>query len=86
MRLPTAKDVAETQKLLLFRSDLTSFINAYDFLSQVINFENTDLEKLTIYGRGLARLIRPRDGPRTDRPFRSATRQLFDQETVGFRP
>lgn len=51
-------DAAEAEKLYLFRSDLTSFINAYDFLSQIINFESTDLEKLSIYGRGLARLIR----------------------------
>jgi type I restriction enzyme R subunit len=51
-------DLAEAEKLYLFRSDLTSFVNAYDFLSQVINFENTDLEKLSIYARGLARLIR----------------------------
>lgn len=60
-RLNTAladHDAAEAEKLYLFRSDLTSFVNAYDFLSQVINFENTDLEKLSIYARGLARLIR----------------------------
>jgi len=53
-----AHDAAEAEKLYLFRSDLTSFVNAYDFLSQIINFENTDLEKLSIYARGLARLIR----------------------------
>lgn len=53
-----AHDQAEAEKLYLFRSDLTSFINAYDFLSQIIDFENTDLEKLSIYARGLARLIR----------------------------
>lgn len=53
-----ARDAAEAEKLYLFRSDLTSLVNAYDFLSQIINFENTDLEKLSIYARGLARLIR----------------------------
>lgn len=53
-----AHEAAEAEKLHLFRSDLTSFVNAYDFLSQVVNFENTDLEKLSIYARGLARLIR----------------------------
>ena len=51
-------EAAEAEKLYLFRSDLTSFVNAYDFLSQVVNFENTDLERLSIYARGLARLIR----------------------------
>lgn len=59
-RLQTAlagHDAAEAEKLYLFRTDLTSFLNAYDFLSQIINFENTDLEKLSIYARGLARLI-----------------------------
>lgn len=60
-RLQTAlagHDAAEAEKLYLFRTDLTSFLNAYDFLSQIINFENTGLEKLNIYARGLARLIR----------------------------
>lgn len=51
-------DAEAAERLYLFRSDLTSFVNAYDFLSQVINFENTELEKLNIYARGLARLIR----------------------------
>lgn len=52
------RDAEEAERLYLFRSDLTAYVNAYDFLSQVINFESTDLEKLSIYSRGLARLIR----------------------------
>lgn len=53
-----SKDVAEKDKLDLFRSDLTAFVNAYDFLSQIVNFEDPHVEMFSIYARGLARLIR----------------------------
>lgn len=52
-----AGDHEEIDRLELFRSDLTSFINAYDFLSQIINFEDVAIEKHAIYYRALARVI-----------------------------
>jgi type I restriction enzyme R subunit len=53
-----SKDTEEKDRLDNFRSDLTAFINAYDFLSQVLNYEDTSIEKLAIYARALARVIR----------------------------
>ncbi|WBM80676.1 hypothetical protein KIV56_04565 [Cryobacterium breve] len=53
-----AGDRVEVDRLELFRSDLTSYINAYDFLSQIINYEDTAVEKHALYYRALARVIR----------------------------
>lgn len=53
-----AKDGEARDRLDIFRSDLTAFVHAYDFMSQVLNFEDTGIEKLSIYARALARLIR----------------------------
>jgi type I restriction enzyme, R subunit len=53
-----AGDGEARDRLDLFRSDLTAFVNAYDFLSQVLDFEDTAVEKLSLYARALARLIR----------------------------
>ncbi|MDY7544617.1 hypothetical protein [Cryobacterium sp. 5B3] len=51
-------DGVELDRLDLFRGDLTAFINAYDFLSQIINYEDTSVEKHALYYRALARVIR----------------------------
>lgn len=48
----TAQDTLD-----LFRKDLGSFIRAYDFLSQIIDYQDTDLEKRSIFYKMLARLI-----------------------------
>lgn len=53
-----AEDSLELDRLELFRRDLTSFVNAYDFLSQVLNFGDTEIEKLSIYARLLAKTIK----------------------------
>ncbi|TBN56477.1 type I restriction endonuclease subunit R [Glaciihabitans arcticus] len=45
-------------RLDIFRSDLTSFVNAYDFLAQILNFEDVAIEKFALYARALARVIR----------------------------
>jgi type I restriction enzyme R subunit len=52
-----AGDVARLEELDLFRSDVNSFIRAYDFLSQIINYHDTGLEKRSIFYRLLAPLI-----------------------------
>lgn len=36
-----------------FRKDLTSFLRMYDFLSQIIAYNDTDLEKLYAFGKNL---------------------------------
>lgn len=57
-REATPKDGAEIDKLTLFRKDLGSFIRAYDFLSQIVNFADTDLEKRSIFFKHLLPVLR----------------------------
>ena len=53
-----AGDKAAQDALDMFRKDLGSFIRAYDFLSQIIDYQDTDLEKRSIFYRLLIRVIR----------------------------
>jgi type I restriction enzyme R subunit len=52
-------DKAELDALDVFRKDVGSFIRLYDFMSQIIDYGDTNLEKRSIYLRLLERLIRP---------------------------
>lgn len=52
-----AGDASRLVELELFRSDVNSFIRAYDFLAQIINYHDTGLEKRSIFYRLLAPLI-----------------------------
>jgi len=45
------------EELDLFRKDVGTFIRQYDFMSQIFNYEDTALEKLSIYLRHLAPTI-----------------------------
>ena len=47
---------AEIDELDFFRKDVGSFVRLYDFLSQVVEYQDTDLEKLALF----LRLLRPR--------------------------
>ncbi|MET4144428.1 type I restriction endonuclease [Arthrobacter sp. UYCo732] len=51
------KDKTAQDALDLFRKDLGSFIRAYDFLSQIIDYQDTALEKRSIFYKLLARVI-----------------------------
>ena len=42
------------EELELFRKDVGTFLRQYDFLSQIVNYEDPSLEKLSIYLRHLA--------------------------------
>ncbi len=53
-----AKDTSAKDDLEMFRKDLGTFIRAYDFLSQIIDYQDTDLEKRSIFYRLLIRVIR----------------------------
>ncbi|WP_069146520.1 type I restriction endonuclease subunit R [Rhodococcus erythropolis] len=58
--------VAEENKTIqdeldLFRKDLGSFVRAYDFLSQIFDFADTDLEKRSIYYKHLLPVLRVND-------------------------
>jgi type I restriction enzyme R subunit len=44
-------------ELKLFRKDVGTYLRQYDFLSQIVNYEDTSLEKLSIYLRHLAPVI-----------------------------
>ncbi|WP_448856428.1 type I restriction endonuclease subunit R [Corynebacterium camporealensis] len=47
---------AELDELDLFRKDVGSFVRLYDFLSQIVDYQDTDLEKLALF----LRLLQPR--------------------------
>jgi type I restriction enzyme R subunit len=51
-------DKLEIDRLLDFRKSVDSFIKAYDFLSQLYNYGDTEIEKKAIFLRLLAREIR----------------------------
>lgn len=51
---------AEVERLGLFRKDVTSFVNAYDFLSQIISYDDPALEKRALFLRLFAREIEDR--------------------------
>ena len=54
------KDQARIDELNIFRKDVGSYVRLYDFLSQIVNYEDPDLEKLSLFLRLLAkRLERP---------------------------
>ena len=50
------QDKASIDELDLFRKDVGSFVRLYDFLSQIVDYEDTDLEKLALF----LRLLKPR--------------------------
>jgi len=51
-------DVKAKDRLELFRRNLTAFVRAYDFLSQIVDYgNNTSLEKRGIFFRHLAPLL-----------------------------
>lgn len=55
------KSKAEVDELDLFRKDVGSFVRLYDFLSQIVDYQDADLEKLALF----LRLLRPRLTGRT---------------------
>jgi type I restriction enzyme R subunit len=53
-------------ELGLFKSDLVAFTRYYEFMSQIVDYDSHDLEKLSLYARHLAPLLRekaPDDDP-----------------------
>ncbi|RRR67135.1 MAG: type I restriction endonuclease subunit R [Candidatus Viridilinea halotolerans] len=51
------RDKKRLDELELFRKDLASFVRLYDFLAQIINYGDTDLEKRSIFFRLLLPLL-----------------------------
>jgi type I restriction enzyme R subunit len=52
-----ADDKVALDELIMFRKDVGTFLRQYDFLSQIVNYEDLALEKLSIYLRHLAPVI-----------------------------
>lgn len=51
-----AKDTMDA--LVLFRSDITTYLRAYTFLSQIFDYGNTDFEKRALFFKYLVRLLK----------------------------
>ena len=52
----SAKNTMEALKL--FRGDMTTYLRAYTFLSQIFDYGNTDFEKRAIFYKDLVRLLK----------------------------
>ena len=48
----------ELDALWLFKTDLISFTRYYEFMSQIVDYDSSDLEMLSLYARHLAPLLR----------------------------
>jgi type I restriction enzyme R subunit len=48
----------ELDRLDVFKGDLVAFTRTYEFLSQIVDYESHDLERLSLYARHLAPLLR----------------------------
>jgi len=47
----------EKDRLEIFKKDLGSFTRFYEFMSQIVEYDNTELEKLSLYARHLRPLL-----------------------------
>ncbi|WP_303905050.1 type I restriction endonuclease subunit R [Thiohalomonas denitrificans] len=53
------KDIGEgLDQLDLFTKNLTSFVRAYEFLSQIVSYEDRELEQLCVFAKHLSPLLR----------------------------
>lgn len=53
----------ELDALGMFKADLMSFTRYYEFMSQIVDYDSTDLEKLSLFARHLAPLLREKVTP-----------------------
>ena len=58
-RCDGSDDKAALDELDLFRKDVGTFVRLYDFMSQIIDYGDTELEKQSIYLRLLRAVIQP---------------------------
>ncbi|TKB07454.1 type I restriction endonuclease subunit R [Desulforhopalus sp. IMCC35007] len=47
----------EKDALEIFKKDLGSFVRFYEFMSQIVDYDSTDLEKLSMYARNLRPML-----------------------------
>lgn len=48
----------EKDSLDIFKKDLGSFVRFYEFMSQIVDYDDKDLEKLSLYARNLRPMLR----------------------------
>lgn len=48
----------ELNTLALFKKNLSAFVRTYEFLSQIVSYEDADLEKLCVYAKHLIPLLK----------------------------
>jgi len=48
----------EKDSLEIFKKDLGTFVRFYEFMSQIVDYDNKDLEKLSLYARNLRPMLR----------------------------
>lgn len=48
----------EKDGLEIFKKDLGSFVRFYEFMSQIVDYDDKDLEKLSLYARNLRPMLR----------------------------
>lgn len=48
----------EKDALEIFKKDLGTFVRFYEFMSQIVDYDSTDLEKLSMYARNLLPMLR----------------------------
>ncbi len=48
----------EKDALEIFKKDLGTFVRFYEFMSQIVDYSDKDLEKLSIYARNLRPMLR----------------------------
>lgn len=48
----------EKDALEIFKKDLGTFVRFYEFMSQIVDYDDTDLEKLNLYARNLRPMLR----------------------------
>ncbi len=52
---------ADQDALEIFKKDLGTFTRQYEFMSQIVDYNDKDLERLSLYARNLQPLLRARD-------------------------
>lgn len=57
-RAAREKDRFEIDRLDTFRRDLRTFVNTYDFLGSIVDYDNIDLEKQALFGRMLVEVLK----------------------------
>ncbi len=48
----------EKDAMEIFKKDLGTFVRFYEFMSQIVDYDNKDLEKLSLYARNLRPMLR----------------------------